>query len=416
MGRICKLTGVAGTLLVLFLSLVALGCGSGSSGKAIPPTITVTLSPSPTASMNVGSTLQFSATVTQNKTVISTPINFISNNNRVLSFGVNGLACAGSWDSSGIVCSPGPPGVVRVLASGYGTPSATTTVYVHPQVTSIQAASMTTPAPACVPQNQTENFQATVFSGGTDITPFVGPLNWSVVDSTVAKTSTTITGLQPNQVQVTADQPGATQIFANISGVNGQSVPFETCPVQSISVVASSTGTDLLQLASGSSAALAPTVLDTQGNSITVNGLTWISTQPGVATAKGASVSAVSPGGAGAFPVCAPPGCNVNLYPIYSSNVVSTTVTGSTAANTVFVTSTGCFGTAVPCQTSLIPIDTQTNTAGTALIMPSAPSSFLVDPTGTRAYFGTTGGLRILTLAGSTLLTAGSVKGKVLAV
>jgi len=48
--------------------------------------------------------------------------------------------------------------------------------------------------------------------------------------------------------------------------------------------------------------------------------------------------------------------------------------------------------------------------------MPSAPSSFLVDPTGTRAYFGTTGGLRILTLAGSTLLTAGSVKGKVLAV
>jgi hypothetical protein len=413
MSRISKLGPCTAGALILIFILGSLGCGSGSS-KSAPPVITVTLSPSPTASMNLGSTLQFSASVTQNKTVIATPITFLSSNKAVLSFSPSGLACAGNWGPNFIVCNPGVPGVVTARASGFGTPSAMTVVYVHPPVTNIVASSVETSPPTCVPQNQTENFQATVLSGSSDITPFVGPLTWSVIEPSVAKTSTTAAGLKSNQVQVTAAQPGLTHIFASVSGLNGQSAPFETCPVQSISVVASSTGSDSLSLASGSSSTLVSTVIDSQGNAITGSGLTWLSSQPGVATSRGSSVTAVSPGGAAVFPVCTPPSCNVNLYGVYSGNVVSTTVTGSAVAGTVYVASTGCYGVA-GCNASLVPINTQNNTPGTAIALPSPPNSMVVAPTGAHVYFGTAAGLRILATTGNTFTAMNNVMGKVLA-
>jgi hypothetical protein len=412
MSRISKLGPcIAGALTMIFI-LGSLGCGSGGS-KTSPPIITVILSPSPTASMNLGSTLQFSASVTQNKTVIATPITFLSSNKAVLSFSPSGLACAGNWGPNFIVCNPGVPGVVTARASGFGTPSAMTVVYVHPPVTNIVASSVDASPPTCVPQNQTENFQATVLSGSSDITPFVGPLTWSVIEPSVAKTSTTAAGLKSNQVQVTAAQPGLTHIFASVSGLNGQSAPFETCPVQSISVVASSTGSDSLSLASGSSSTLVSTVIDSQGNAITGSGLTWLSSQPGVATSRGSSVTAVSPGGAAVFPVCTPPSCNVNLYGVYSGNVVSTTVTGSAVAGTVYVASTGCYGVA-GCNASLVPINTQNNTPGTAIALPSPPNSMVVAPTGAHVYFGTAAGLRILATTGNTFTAMNNVMGKVL--
>lgn len=413
MSRISKLGPCTAGVLTLILILGSLGCGRSGGSNNLPPIITVSLSPSPTASMNLGSTLQFSASVTQNKTVISTPITFLSSNKAILSFSPTGLACAGSWGPNYIVCNPGIPGVATARASGYGTPSPMTVVYVHPPVTNIVASSVSG-SPTCVPQNQTENFQATVFSGTSDITPFVGPLLWSVIDGTVAKTSTTAAGLRSNQVQVTAAQPGLTHIFASVSGLNGQSVRFETCPVQSISLAASATGSDSLSLASGSSSTLVPTITDSQGNAITVSGLTWLSSQPGVATAKSSSVTGVSPGGAAVFPVCTPPSCNANLYGIYSGNVVSTTVTGSAVAGTVYVASTGCFGVA-GCNASLIPINTQNNTAGTAITLPSPPNSMVADPTGAHVYFGTGAGLRILATAGNTFTGFNNVTGKALA-
>jgi hypothetical protein len=417
MSRISKLGPCAAGALALLFALGSLGCGSSSSVAPSNVPITVSLSPNPTASMNLGSTLQFNATVNQGTTVITTPITFISNNKQILQFAPSGLACAGKWDTSFIVCSPGAPGVVTVLASGYGAPSAVTTVYVHPQVTNIEVSSLNTSPPACVSQNQTENLQATVFSGNTDITPFVGPLTWSALEPAVAKTSTTVTGLQSNQVQVTAAQPGLTHIFASSSGLNSQGFPFETCPAQSISVAAS--GTDTLSLAKGSSGILTPTVVDSQGNTISVTGsgatgLTWISSQPGVATTKSASVTAVSPGGTAIFPVCTPPTCNVNLHAVYSSNVVSTTVTGTAGAGTVYVASTGCYGTA-NCTASLIPINTSTNTAGTAITLSSPPNSMVVDLTGANVYFGTAAGLRIFATSTSAFTGMSSVVGKVLA-
>lgn len=415
MSRIAKLGPCTAVSLGIILTLASLGCGKYSSSSSGPPTVTVSLSPSPTASMNLGSTLQFSATVTVNKTVLTTPITFISKSPGVVSFSPSGLACAGSWDKSFIVCSPGPPGVVNVLANGYGTASSVTKVYVHPQVTSIQAVAVNPPSPGCISQNQTENFQATVLSGNTDITPFVGPLNWAVMDATVAKTSTTAAGLQAGQVQLTANQPGLTQVFASTSQVNGQPASFETCPVQALSVTANTTGTDSLSLQSGSSTQLTAAAVDTQGVAISLSGLTWISSQPGVATAKSGGVTAVSPGGAAVFPVCSPPNCNVHMSAIYSADVVSTKVTGTVPAQTVYVTSTGCAGDA-NCKASLVPINTQTNATGTAIALPNPPSSFLIDSTGTNAYFETAFGLKLLALGAGTFQSANSIGGKLLAV
>lgn len=411
MSRLSKLGPCA---VALMLALGSFSCGSHSSSTP-SFTIQVTMSPSPTASMNVGSTLQFSATVTRNKSVISTPITFISKNRRILQFAPSGLACAGNWDSSFIVCSPGASGVVQVIASGFGTPSAPTTVYVHPPVTSIVSSPVNAPAAGCVPQKQTETFQATVFSGSNDITPFVGPLTWSVVDGSVAIPSTTAAGLQPNQVEVTAAQPGQTHVFASSSGINGDAhnSPFTTCPVQSISIAAPG-GANSLSLATGSSAKLGVSVLDSQGNAITANGLTWISSQPAIVAGKSATISALSPGGAAIFPVCAPPTCNVNLQEIYSSNVVNATVTGSSAKGTVYVTSTGCVGVS-GCNVSLVPIDTQTNSPGTTVALPSPPNSMVMDPTGANIYFGTAAGLRIFAIAPITFSSAATGAGKALA-
>lgn len=400
-------------VLALAFALSLAGCGSSKGTTPPPPAILVTISPSPTASMNLGSTLQFSASATQNKAVISTTVKFHSSNQQVLTFAPSGLACAGVWDSAFIVCRPGSPGVVQVFAAASGAHSVSTAVYVHPQVTSIQASSLSSPPPSCVPQNQTETFQATVFNGSTDITPFVGPLTWSAIEPTVAKVSTTVSGLQPNQAQVTADQPGLTHVFASISGLNGQAVPFETCPVQSLAVVVPG-GSDFLSLQKSSSATLVPIAVDTQGNAIKVTGLTWVSSQPGVATTKNGSVTAVNPGGAAITPSCTPPGCNVNLSSVYSGNVVSVTVTGTVGAETVYVASTGC-ATSSGCKASLIPLNTQSNTAGTAIALPTPPNSMVVDPTGANAYFGTAAGLRTLSTSASSFTGINSVFGKVLA-
>lgn len=411
MSRISK-AGSYAAALALILTLSCLGCGSKSGNSPSPPTISVTLNPSPTASMNLGSTLQFSAIVMQGKTTISTPVTYLSNNRKILSFGPNGLACAGSWDTAFIVCSPGVPGVVQVIASGYGTPSNSVTVYVHPQVTKIVPGPLSS---ACISQGQTEKFGATVLSGSSDITPFVGPVSWAAMDPNIAKTSTTASGLQPNQVQVTAGQPGLTQIYPSVSGVNGQAASFETCPVQSLSVLDTSTGTASVSLTKNTSTVLAATATDTRGQAINVSGLTWLSSQPGVATAKSGSITGVNPGGAAVFPVCAPPDCNAGLNVIYSANVISATVTGPASASQVYVSSTGCYGVS-GCRVGAIPINTQSNSAGTGATLPAPPNSMVMDPTGINIYFGSATGLHVLSVTGNTFTSFNTGAGKVLAV
>jgi hypothetical protein len=411
MGRFRKLSsGIAVFCLVsLALELTACGGGGGSSGPPAP--VTVNISPS-TASLTLGSTLQFNASALQNKQVIASTFTFHSSNTKALSIAPSGLACAGTWDSRFIVCNPGETGVVQVTASGSGATSTAANVYVHPQVTGITITPVNPPSIACLSQNLTEVFQASVSSSGTDITSLVGPLNWGLVDGTVGKISTTATGLQPNQVQVTANQPGLTHVFAAVGNFNGTGPTFETCAVNSISLAVSSSGAKSLQVSPGASTALTATVIDSQGNPNTAANLTWYSSQTGAATAKPGSVTAVGAGGAAIAASCAPPNCNVSLQPIFSGNVVGVTVTGSTNTSTIYVTSTGC-GNASGCQSMLVPITSNNDTAGTAVTVPHTPNSVAFNAT--TGFFGTASGLEQLSLTNNTFSLSNTIRGKVLA-
>src|SRR5438128_12197344 len=79
------------------------------------------------------------------------------------------------------------------------------------------------------------------------------------------------------------------------------------------------------------------------------------------------TVRAVSPGGAAIIASCTPPSCNdgvqtptvvgVTTLPIYPTDIVKATVTGTKATTTVWATSTGC-GTTFNCGRSIVPIST----------------------------------------------------------
>ena len=122
---------------------------------------------------------------------------------------------------------------------------------------------------------------------------------------------------------------------------------------------------------------------------------------------------------------CTPPGCNPAPGPnvnfngtgvglaIYSNPVIGT-VTGTTAT-TIYVT-----GSDNPDQSankSLIPIDSGTNTAGTAITLGGVPNSMVFSPDGTKAYIGSDAGLLVFDPGTNTVTaTASSLTGKVLAV
>ncbi len=90
------------------------------------------------------------------------------------------------------------------------------------------------------------------------------------------------------------------------------------------------------------------------------------------------------PGTASITATCSYPDCNINVPAQYSLNVVTATVSGNSTAN-VYAASTK--------STTLIPISTSTNTAGTAITLPYLPNSIIIDPAGNNLYLGSSSGL-----------------------
>jgi hypothetical protein len=79
-----------------------------------------------------------------------------------------------------------------------------------------------------------------------------------------------------------------------------------------------------------------------------------------------------------------------------------------TSATTIYATGTGA--------TSLVPIDSGTNAAGTAITLPSSPNSFLFNPQGTQGFLGSSGGLITLQTPANTVSQNTALPGTVLAV
>ncbi len=358
-------------LIVVLVAALALcvGCGGGSSSSTAANSIIV--SPA-SLSLNQGDVLGLTATVLDSSgSPVANPKAVVwttSNANVATVTSDSGGVCGGIWDSNHVVCAPGTVGTATITATS-GSLTASATIYVHKKVDRVV---ISTPTGACKSMGQTLQLTATALSSGTDVTSTVGPFTWSVGSPAVAT-------IDANGI-LTASAPGQTPIYASISNITSVPVTYTTCAVKSIHIHVSGAPDTAFTLGSiGATQTLAADVTDTAGNTITPT-LTWASNGPGIismstptGTTGAASTSTQTatgntPGVTGVVAECAL-NCNYNLTPVYSDVAVGT-VSG-TNATTVYVTGTG--------TTSLIPIDTGTNTAATAITLPDKPNSFIFD-------------------------------------
>ena len=438
----------AGGLLLLIMGTAWLGCGGSG---AVSSVVNITLNPT-ALSLNRGATATLSASATDilNTTVSPPPLEFHSSNPSVITVSTGGVVCAGQWDSSFDRCytcsNPDlvtnqcpannsvelPLGTASITATASVNnviiTSSTVVVTDHEPIDSVQvvpAASTPVcaapPSNVCVSQNGTAPFTLQAFSNdpaacqritGSTTTPCqvpndtVGIVTWSLAPGQVATADATLK-TATNPVCLTAVAPGQGTVVGTV-GAGGSlvsgSAPYATCAVASVHVHqqnATPTPPDTetsFTSPIGGTVPLVADVTDTLGNSLTNTvSLSWQSTQIALAsvspsTAQGATVQALAPGVANITAACLPPSCNVNFTPpepVYSDNSVTANITGTTDS-TVFVT------TATPPATSsfasqLVPIDTQTNSAATASVLPvnSVVNSMVIAPVGNSIFMGT---------------------------
>jgi hypothetical protein len=398
MGRL----GQVGCAIAILGFLVAgeAGCGSGkavnTTAFAVPTSIS--LVPQNSVSMELGTNQQFIATPQNSKkSPIAEPVFYQSSNSAVVTVAVNGLVCAGTWDSLSVpqICTPGPVGFADITATTQGVSSPPTRVYVHQHIDSV-AITPVPPGPVntCLSVSQAAAYQASAFSRGIDITSTAGQFTWQMLNLGVVSLSTTANGLSNiangqslNQVQVTALVPGLTPLFAVVGNTSSVPFSFTTCPVQSIQLAVTSS--------SATSKTITPTVVDVSGTTLTGVPLTWSSSESGsVSASNGVATAATGGGGATIIASCTPPTCNIGLpSPIFPENVVTMVAPISTSPSvTVYVSSSGC-GTVDDCVSTVVPVTTPANTLGSSIVLPATPNSLLFDPKGANAYVGTNSGL-----------------------
>jgi len=458
----------SGISLACILGAIVLlsACSSGNTTTVIveptPATIDLCLAPASTCaaglnvSLEVGKTQGLTATGKNGSgQALTETFSFQSSNPAVLTIASNGDACAGTWNSLTVpqVCTPGPTGVAQVTATAKGVSSPPVTIYVHQHITGVtiskvpnQPATLSTTCFSKGAPSGPESafYQAFALYGTTDITNSVGPFAWQTV-LLAGQTTSAVTLSSPpvgsplNQEIATANTPGLSLFFTSVGGIHSQPVPFETCPVQSISISALNNPTTSFVVNTGTSTTLNATVTDILGMSLVGVPLTWNSTDPISASATGGAnstiygsvgtVSASAIGGAAVIASCTPPSCNGGIspsLPIYPKTAISFTVTSTSkpASPTVYVSSTGCSATAAPCGATVVPLTrsstSSTFTAGSPVSLPFTPNSMVFDDTGTNSYLGVDsssfGTRSVMAFAGASASTITNVAGKVLAI
>ena len=438
MGR-CGSVGSV-TILLIF-ALAWSGCGGSKSTTTTNPVpASVTLSPTTQVSLEIGKIVGFSATtLSSTNTAVTTPISFTSSNTAVVTIAANGGACAGTWDSlsNPQLCTPGAEGTSEITATAQGVSSPSTTVYVHQHIASVtleKVALSSDPSPTdpetvagCVSKGHIREFQAIARTRtGVDISATVGTPTWQLSTATVGTLSTTATGLLANQAQVTANTPGTSPMFVSVGGTTSVPMNFLTCAVQQITLEADNTPVSSLAFSSSGSKTLTAVVIDTSGTTITGVPLTWSSSRPSSVTVTGGAVSGSKPGGATVIASCTPPTCNIGFQPsspIYPTVPVAVSVTGTSTATTVLISTTEC-GATDDCVSQIVGIDTTANTVSNTFALKATPNSIVFNPLGTKAFVGTdksllgSKGLMVVDLSASptTITASNGIAGKVLAV
>jgi hypothetical protein len=432
-----------GSRALLLTSIIAFaialtGClGKSSANPGNGGVQSVTLSPSNNFSLEVGATQVFTATgKNANGTAVAVgSIQFLvasgsPNSGAPLAVAGNGAACAGTWDPTATRCSPGTSGVAIVTAVINGVSSPPTTVFVHRPVSSI-VVTQAEPIPPqfdCFSQGQTWQFQAIAYdSNNADITNTVGPINWSFSNTGVLTTDTSVTTLQPNQVQVTAKSPGITQLLASVGGATSTPYPYTTCMVSYIRLQIGGQGQagNSITVSTGGSVNVTATVIDTLNNIVSNPPVTWSTTNPEVAafgttttTSNSNNASARNnAGGATLFASCTPPSCNIGVQPslpIYASNgtlpngekgfstisvnVISTAIPPT---NTAWVATTGC-ADQPGCSSALFSVAPGVNPIGSIVSVPRTPNSMMFNHlSAARLYMGSDQGLMFVDVGGS---------------
>ncbi|MGD0792222.1 MAG: hypothetical protein ABR920_10665 [Terriglobales bacterium] len=431
------------TLAITFVVALT-GClGKSSSNPGNGGVQTVTLSPGNKISIDVGGTQVFSATAKNatGGTVLGLDIQFIvesgsPNASAPLSITSNGSACAGTWDQTGSMCSPGTPGIAYVRAVTAGVSSPPTTVFVHQHIDSIQVSRLDPQGPPlydCFSQGQTWEYQGIAYSNNVDITNSVGPMSWSSSNAGVLTTDATLPTLLPNQVQVTAKAPGITQLFATVSGTTSSPYAYTTCLIQSIRLQIGGQGQagNSITVNNGGSVPITATAVDTlyqyTGVALSSPPLTWSTTNPEVAAfssttnTTGANSATVrnNLGGATVFASCTPPTCNIGVLPglpIYASdgtlpngtkgygtiaiNVTSTS-TSKPPTYTVWAATTGCQN-APGCSSAMFSVTPGTTPIGSILSLPRTPNSMMFNHvSAARVYLGSDQGLMYVDVGAS---------------
>lgn len=457
MGSLRYVRCVAAISICSFSFLAA--CGGKKPAGSSPFPARISLNPGVSASMQVGSTLVFSASAqnASNANLNTTFTYAVAPNSTpgVLDVSPTGFACAGSWNAPYYnVCTPAGTGVVGVIASALGATSAPTMVFVHPPVDNVQISlvpPVNSPPPACpnqvalpaaceisfnsaaanycVSANQVQTLQATAYSKGVDVTSLVGPFTWSQNNLNVVKITPVInssTNVVTNQATVQSSTPGATQVVASIPGISSQPYLAETCPVQCIALSVSNNGSQNPGQTSfltnkGTSETIVATAVDVQGCIVPRPALTWTSSSPAAVTAGTGTtgcnaaatcgISTTQPGAAAITASCTPPTCNVgfplnapslpSLYlpeAVYPATAITGLATGASIATSVLATSQDCYSNAL-CPVALYDISTTTNLASSPSTLPTPPNSLLIDAAGDRAYVGSQYGGVLVTVA-----------------
>jgi hypothetical protein len=428
--------------VLLFVFLPA--CGGHKPPGASPFPVKVTLSPSPSASLQAGTTLLLAATASNGaNSSLRATFTYTSSNTGILDIAPNGFACAGTWNApSYSICTPAGIGMVEVTASALDATSAPTLIFVHAPIDNIQisvVAPVNSPPPACpaqqalpaacnlkfnpnaanycLSQNQVQTLQATAYSQGVDITASVGPFSWSATDGLVASVTPIVVSpinIATDQVNVSPNTPGQTQIIASSSGVFSQPHNFETCPVQCIALQLGVNGSQSNQtsfaVTKGTSETITATAVDVQGCIAPKAPLTWVSSSPAALTAGSATsgcaagvpctVSTAQAGSATITASCSPPTCNVGFplnpadfpapfipQPVYPVTAISGLVSGSTTATNVLATSQDCYSNDL-CAVGLYNVATSKNLSGGSNELPTPPNSLMFDPAGDKVYMG----------------------------
>jgi hypothetical protein len=430
-------------LLTLTIILVAAftGClGKSSSNQGNGGVQTVTLNPSGMTSIDVGRTQLFTASgrdahgnpvlgvdiqfvVASGIQNAAAPISLINNGSG------SGSACAGTWDPTGAICSPGTPGIALVTAVINGVSSPPVTVYVHQHVDSIQIVQAETQPPQydCFSQGQTWLFQGVAYSNNVDITNSVGPMEWSSSNAGVVTPIPFVPPNQPNvlnQVQTTARDPGITQLFATVSGTTSSPYRYTTCLIKAIYLQIGGQGQagNSITVNNGGSVSITATAVDTlygvaNTTPLASPPLTWSTTNPEVAafssttnrTGMNSATARANLGGATLTASCTPPTCNIGVLPglpIYASDgtlpngtkgfgTISVDVTSTSAVPTYtgWAATTGCNGQS-GCSSALFSVTPGTTPIGSIVNLPRTPNSMQFNHLAAqRVYLGSDQGL-----------------------